>query len=92
MLQIFGLGIALGVMAWRSRSIWPGVVIHMTNNAVSLVFINTDESKLRGYEFRGQVAPLWMAVGLVFTILGFKWFFRMTEPAPADPGEKRRIS
>jgi membrane protease YdiL (CAAX protease family) len=91
MLQIFGLGIALGVMAWRSRSIWPGVVIHMTNNAVSLVFINTDESKLRGYEFRGQVAPLWMAVGLVFTVVGFKLFYRMTEPPGEDPAMKRGL-
>jgi membrane protease YdiL (CAAX protease family) len=92
MLQIFGLGIVLGVMAWRSRSIWPGVVIHMTNNAVSLVFINTDESRLRGYEYRGQVAPLWMAVGLVFTIAGFRLFYRMTEPASADPNDKRGVA
>lgn len=91
MLQIFGLGIVLGVMAWRSRSIWPGVVIHMTNNAVSLVFINIDESKLRGYEFRGQVAPLWMLVGLVLTVVGFRLFYGMTEPPPADPNEKQGV-
>jgi membrane protease YdiL (CAAX protease family) len=89
MMQIFGLGVALGVMAWRSRSIWPGVVIHMTNNAVSLIFINTDESKLRGYEFRGQVAPLWMATGLVLTVAGFRLFYRMTESRVADIKKER---
>ena len=91
MLQIFGLGIVLGLMAWRSQSIWPGVVIHMTNNAVSMVFINTDPSKLRGYEFRGQVAPLWMAVGLVLMVAGFRLFYKLTEPPRADPDEKQGV-
>jgi membrane protease YdiL (CAAX protease family) len=89
MLQIFGLGIVLGVMAWRSQSIWPGVVIHMTNNAVSMVFINVDPWKLRGYEFHGQVAPLWLAVGLVLTVVGFRLFYKMTEPPPSDPNDIR---
>jgi membrane protease YdiL (CAAX protease family) len=89
MLQIFGLGIVLGVLAWRSGSIWPGVVIHMTNNAVAMIFMNVDESRLRGYEFRGQVAPLWMATGLVLTVAGFRLFYRMTESRVADIKKER---
>jgi membrane protease YdiL (CAAX protease family) len=91
-MQIFGLGIAVGVLAWRSQSIWPGVVIHMTNNAVSMAFVNMDASKFTGYEFRGQVAPLWMAVGLVLTVVGFKLFYRMTEPPSADPDDKKGVA
>jgi membrane protease YdiL (CAAX protease family) len=89
MVQIFGLGVVLGILAWRSGSIWPGVVIHMTNNAVAMVFMNVDESKLRGYEFRGQVAPLWMATGLVLTVVGFRQFHKMTESRVSELKRER---
>jgi membrane protease YdiL (CAAX protease family) len=92
MAQIFGLGIALGILAWRSGSIWPGVVIHMTNNAVAMVFMNVDESKLRGYELYGQVAPLWMATGLILTVAGFRLFYKMTESRVAEIKNERSKS
>lgn len=76
--QIFVLGIALGVLAWRSESILPGIVIHMVNNAVSMVFINTDESKLHWYLFRGHVTPVCLAIGLMLVYFGFRKFFQFT--------------
>jgi membrane protease YdiL (CAAX protease family) len=78
--QIFVLGTVLGVLAWRSDSIFPGVVIHMVNNAVSMAFMNTDESKLHWYLFRGHVSSVCLATGLILVYFGFRLFFKFTKP------------
>jgi len=79
--QIFALGVVLGILAWRSRSIWPGVVIHALNNAVSMLFINLDESRLQWYVYRDHVSPVCFIAGLVLTYAGLRLFFRITGPA-----------
>jgi membrane protease YdiL (CAAX protease family) len=86
-IQIFALGAALGVLALRSGSIWPGVVIHAVNNAVSMAFVNIDESRLGWYIFRDHVSPAVFAAGLILSYAGFRLFFRLTGPAapPPDP-------
>jgi membrane protease YdiL (CAAX protease family) len=77
--QIFSLGLVLGVLAWRSGSILPGVVIHMTNNAVSMAFMNTDESRLRWYLLRGHVSPACLVAGLILVYIGFRLFLKFTK-------------
>lgn len=34
---LFALGLILGVLRWRSGSIWPGVGVHAANNALAIV-------------------------------------------------------
>ncbi|MBN2201276.1 CPBP family intramembrane metalloprotease [bacterium] len=79
--QIFALGIVLGILAWRSRSIWPCVVIHALNNAVSMLFVNLDESRLQWYVYRDHVSPVCFIAGLILTYAGLRLFFRLTGPA-----------
>jgi membrane protease YdiL (CAAX protease family) len=78
--QIFSLGLVLGVLAWRSGSILPGAVIHMTNNAVSMAFMNTNEYRLRWYLLRGHVSPACLAAGLILVYVGFRLFWKFTRP------------
>lgn len=75
-IQILMLGVVLGVLAWKSDSIVPAVIIHMVNNAAKLIFLYTEEETLTWYEWKGQVAP-WIvlpAIGLVW--FGIKYFYR----------------
>jgi uncharacterized protein len=88
--QIFALGIALGVLAWRGRSIWPCVVIHGLNNAISMTFANCDESRLKWYVTGDHVAPACFIAGLVLSYAGFHLFFRLTRNAAGPAADLRR--
>ena len=77
--EILIFGVLLGVLVWRSGSIFPGVVVHGVNNTLALVFVNTDVSKLNWYSFKGHVSPPWLVLGVVFIVFGFKIFYKLTE-------------
>jgi len=77
--EILIFGVLLGVLVWRSGSIFPCVVVHGINNTLALVFINTDVSRLNWYSFKGHVSPLWLVLGLGFIVFGFRIFYRLTE-------------
>jgi membrane protease YdiL (CAAX protease family) len=51
-LAVFPLGVWLGIIAWRCNSIWPGVMGHMVNNAISIVM--THYSNAKGFEFEAD--------------------------------------
>lgn len=36
---LFGLGLVLGVLRWRTASVWPGVGVHAANNALAAIGI-----------------------------------------------------
>lgn len=36
---LFFIGLALAVVRWRTRSIWPGIVLHLLNNGLSAVLV-----------------------------------------------------
>ena len=36
---LFIIGIALAILRWRTRSIWPAILLHMLNNGVAAVLI-----------------------------------------------------
>ena len=38
-LVLFVIGLALAVLRWRTRSIWPGIFLHMLNNGTSALLI-----------------------------------------------------
>jgi len=77
--EILIFGVLLGVLVWRSGSIFPGVVVHGVNNTLALVFINTDVSRLKWYSFKEHVSPLLLVLGLGFIFFGFRIFYRLTE-------------
>ena len=36
---LFGIGLALSFLRWRTRSIWPSIILHMSNNGLSALLI-----------------------------------------------------
>lgn len=34
---LFGLGLVLGLLRWRTASVWPGMAVHAANNALAIV-------------------------------------------------------
>ncbi|RMI13429.1 MAG: CPBP family intramembrane metalloprotease, partial [Calditrichaeota bacterium] len=73
-IPIFLFGICLGYFAWRTGSIWPGVLLHAMNNGIALLFYNLPfQETFPWYEWRGHVNPLLLFLGLIVVIRGFQY-------------------
>jgi hypothetical protein len=85
-IQIFLLGIILGILAWRSNSIFPSVIGHATNNAAALLFYNIDQDKISGvYLWGGHVSPLFLLLASLGLILGIRAFYDHYRSSPDLP-------
>ena len=66
-IQIFLMGIIIGFMAWRTNSIIPPMIVHATNNFMSLLFFNFGED-LEWYLMGEHVVPWLIIVSLAVLI------------------------
>jgi membrane protease YdiL (CAAX protease family) len=73
-IQIFVTGIFLGFIAWRTGSIYPSMIVHGTNNLLSLLSINFDfENKFDWYFWGDFVSPFIVVVALVILITSIRY-------------------
>ncbi len=79
LLTIWMIGILLGVLAWRSGSVFPGMIVHGINNGIAILFANTNSEYLKGYYMKEHVSPIWIVFGLGCMIWGVRFFYRVTE-------------
>ena len=77
--EILILSIFLGIMVWRSGSLFPCVIVHAVNNALAIVLINTEPANLEWYRFKGHVFPMWVVLGLGCVVFGFRIFYGLSE-------------
>jgi sodium transport system permease protein len=93
--QIFNatlLGILLGLLAVRSRSLLPGVIFHIINNGMALVLGGMAEGKLgrsvSAWLFRDRSQALyhvpWVVLGGLIAVALFVVLVRDTGSAPAN--------
>ena len=71
-IQIYFLGILLGFLAWKTKSVIPSLILHSVNNGLALTFAITDIDQYSLYIWNGHVAPWCIVFCIIFTILGFK--------------------
>lgn len=75
-IQIFIMGIILGVLTWKSGSIIPAIIGHATNNALALLFNNIDvENTLRFYLWGSHVSPPVLLLALAGVVLSVQKFY-----------------
>jgi len=71
--QIFLIGIILGYLAWRTKSIIPSVICHGINNGLALLFNNVDGSGFYSiYEWKGHVSPIILIPAILILVKGIK--------------------
>ena len=85
-LNAFAMGLMLGWMYVRTRSIVPGVVMHFTNNSLSYImermYPGTDDMTLREF-YGGDMTRVWLSVAFSLMIFGASMFqlnFRLQKP------------
>ncbi len=85
-IQIFLLGIILGLLAWRADSIVPSVIGHGINNAAALLFYNINQQSLEGvYLWGNHVSPLFLIPAIAGLVYGIKAFYRYYGKPPKTP-------
>jgi len=76
-LQIYVFGVVLGYLAWRTGSIWPAIVVHGANNALSLMLANVDADSLEWYVSGEHVSPGWLVAAAGLAYIGFRLLFEV---------------
>tara|TARA_B100000945_G_C20218490_1_gene519485 strand:+ start:25 stop:813 length:789 start_codon:yes stop_codon:yes gene_type:complete len=71
-IQIYILGILLGFLAWKTKSVIPPLILHGINNAMAMFFSFAEIENNNIYIFNGHVAP-WVIFFASYAVLrGFK--------------------
>ena len=85
-IQIFLLGIILGLLAWRSNSIIPSFIGHAMNNAAALLFYNINQEHFRRiYLWGDHVSPVMLILALIGLIYGIRAFYQYYQPPFRQP-------
>lgn len=78
-IQMIIFGIILGVMAWKSDSILPPIIVHFVNNGIALTFANIDPAKYQWYLYQNHVSIPIVIFAILTTIYGMKLFYRFCD-------------
>ncbi len=75
------LGLILGVVCWRSGSIWPSLIQHVTHNTILMFVLYYFEGQLHGIPW------LWLNLGFTGIVISSAmfWYFGRTNGAAPDP-------
>ena len=70
--QIYILGVLLGFIAWKTKSVIPALVLHGMNNAMAMLFAFVDLEKNSFYIWESHVAPWIILFAMFSSYYGFK--------------------
>ncbi len=79
-IQIYLLGVVLGYLAWKTGSIFPGIILHALNNGLALFFFMAKDSVNPIYLWRGHVSPLFLVPAVILLFFGFKQLIKTPDP------------
>ena len=71
-IQIYLLGIILGYLAWRTGSIFPGLILHSLNNGLALIMENIQAPWFNYYTWKNHVSPLFLLIAVFLIYRGYK--------------------
>ena len=79
----FLLGIVLGATASLTRSIWPGIILHFSHNALVLWFSRLEKDQLARWFGENEHIPIvWLVAGGGVIIVAFTLLFLVSRLKP----------
>lgn len=90
LLQVMLVGCLFGYLAWRSKSILPGIILHAVNNFYSLIFTNFDYD-ISWYNWYSHVHPTVIAIAACITFYAIKWFNSLV-PLPQKSSQTSELT
>ena len=70
-IQIYLLGVVLGFLAWKTKSVFPSILLHSINNGVAYILSIFDDTSLNIYLWNNNVSPVFILLGFYFIYIGF---------------------
>ena len=71
-IQIYMLGVILGFLAWKTKSVIPSILLHIINNGSAFVLTNTSEVPNGFYLWNEQVSPVFISLAVFLIYKGLK--------------------
>ena len=71
-IQIYLLGIVLGFLAWKTKSVVPSIILHSINNGAAYILSILDDTNLNIYLWNENVSPVFILLGFYFIYIGLK--------------------
>jgi membrane protease YdiL (CAAX protease family) len=78
-LEIVLFGVLIGVIVWKSGSIFPGIAVHALKNFLAMITTNAEPQNMSWYLLKEHVHPIWLILALGIIIIGFRLLYRFTE-------------
>jgi len=78
-IQMLIFGIILGVLAWKSNSVIPPIIIHLINNCIALIFSNLQPENYQWYLYKDHVNIPILIAAVVIVVYGIKLFYRLCD-------------
>ena len=63
-IQIYLMGLILGYLSWLTKSIYPSILLHMSINGTSMLFIFLGEGAESSLLWKGHINPILLAIGI----------------------------
>jgi ABC-2 type transport system permease protein/sodium transport system permease protein len=73
------LGLVLGTLCWLTRSVWPGLILHVTHNTCLVLFGQTEWAQAN------QIPPIFFIAGAVGTLAGLAVLWLAGRRSSPDP-------
>ena len=78
-IQVMIIGIILGVMAWKSNSIIPSMIVHLINNGIALIFANSKPEQYQWYLYKNHVSIPILIAAIIVVFFGMKLFYKFCD-------------
>jgi sodium transport system permease protein len=87
------MGLVLGMIAWKSHSLWPGVLLHALHNGF-LLSVGHFKTQLQewgiGLQEHSHLPVTWLSGGLIASVVGLLLMLSI-RPGPR-PSEHEQLS
>tara|TARA_Y100000748_G_C15451782_1_gene471239 strand:- start:224 stop:1015 length:792 start_codon:yes stop_codon:yes gene_type:complete len=71
-IQIYLLGVILGFLSWKTKSVLPSIILHIVNNGSAFILTNIDEKTIDFYVWKGQVSPIFILLAIFLIYKGLE--------------------
>ena len=71
-IQIYLLGVILGFLAWKTKSVIPSIILHSVNNGTAFLLSIYDDPALHFYLWNKQVSPIFILIAIYLIYKGIE--------------------